>query len=168
MAIWYEVEHSEKGIQNFMNCNWDFHDFSIQHVSYFHESNTAELFLKYDELEGSIILRFVGIHSMNVAIQDDCEYTNYTNYIMGSVLLLLNNGQFLWIDNDEWGDQSANHIEDLKNSSTWIQADRLIWATTDSHGNPTELPKNKIDQVWNIYGKKEHHHFDLVPYNEHE
>lgn len=92
----------------------------------------------------------------------------YASDMMGSVLLLLENGQFLWIDDDLWGDQSIDHIEELKEEASWIQAERLIWATTDRDGNPTELPANKTDQVWNVYGKTEHHHFDLTALKEHE
>ena len=162
MAVWYEVEHSEKGIYNFMECNCHFHDFKIECVNYISDSCTAELFLKYDELEGSVILRFIGVHSMNISVHVDM---GWTSDIMGSVLLLLDNGQFLWIDDDSWSDQSIDHIEELKKESSWIQAERLIWATTDSNGNPTELPADKIDQTWNIYGKIEHHHFDLTPFD---
>ena len=163
MAVWYEVEHSKKGIHNFMECNWHFHDFTIERVNYLPDSRSAELFLKYDELEGSVILRFIDVHSMNINIQ---VYMGCTSDIEGSVLLLLKNGQFLWIDDDSWGDQSIDHIEYLKKESSWIQAERLIWATTDSKGNPTELPKDKIDQTWRIFGKIEHHHFDLTPFDE--
>ena len=164
MAIWYEVEHSEKGIYNFMECNWRFHDFKIERVSYLPDY-TAELFLKYDELEGSVILRFIGVYSMNVNIQ--VEF-GAINYIAGSVLLLTKKGEFIWIADDSWGDQSMKHIEELKKDSTWIQAERIIWATTDKYGNPTELPAYKIDQTWCIYGKTEHHHFDLTPLKESE
>jgi hypothetical protein len=163
MPVWYEVEHSKKGIHNFMECNWHFHDFTIERVNYLSDSHTVELFLKYDELEDSIILRFIDVHSMNINIQVDM---GYISDIMGSVLLLLKNGHFLWIDDDQWGDQSINHIDELKRESSWIQAERLIWATTDSNGDPTELPTHKIDQTWNIYGKIEHHHFDLTPLDE--
>ena len=163
MAIWYEVEHSEKGIRNFMDCNWHFHDFKIERVNYLPDSYTAELFLKYDELEGSVILRFVNVHSMNVNIQVN---TGWINDIAGSILLLLKNGQLLWIDDDQWEDQSIDHIEELKKESSWVQAERLIWAITDSNGNPTELPADKIDQIWDIYGKIEHHHFELTPLDE--
>ena len=62
MAIWYEVEHSKKGIHNFMECNWHFHDFKIERVHYLPDSLTAELFLKYDKLEGSVILRFLNVN----------------------------------------------------------------------------------------------------------
>lgn len=165
MAIWYEVEHSQKGIHDFMECNSHFHDFTIERILYMPDQYTVELFLKYDELEGSVILRFLGVHAMNIGIQVDC---GCPCMILGSVLLLLDNGHFLWIDDDWWGDQSIDHIEELKEGASWIQAERLIWETTDSNGNPTELPADKIDQIWNIYGKTEHHHFDLTPLKEHE
>ena len=160
MAIWYEVLHSKKDIYNFMECNWDFHDFSIERVTYQPESNTAELFLKYDELDGSVILRFIGVYSMNVNIQVEC---GGINCIAGSVLLLTKKGEFLWIADDSWGDQSMKHIKELKKDSTWIQAERLIWATTDKDGMPTELPAYKIDQTLHIYGEIKHRHFDLTP-----
>ena len=160
MAVWYEVLHSEKDIYNFMECNWHFHDFTIERVTYQPESNTAELFLKYDELEGSIILRFISVTSMNVNMQ--VEF-GYMNDITGSVLLLTEKGQLIWINDDSWGDQSIKHIEELKKSSSWIQAKRLIWAITDKDGFPTELPADKIDQTWNIYGEIQHHHFELTP-----
>ena len=163
MAVWYEVEHSEKGIQNFMECNWHFHDFKIERVNYMPDRYTAELFLKYDELEGSVILRFIDVHHMDINIR---VAMGFVSEIMGSVLLFLENGQFLWIEDDKWGDQSIDHIDELKKESSWIQAERLIWATTDSDGNPTELPADKIDQTWSIYGKIEHHHFDLTPLDE--
>ncbi|MBQ8163525.1 MAG: hypothetical protein IJZ93_04070 [Clostridia bacterium] len=162
MPIWYEVEHSKTGIYNFMECNWHFHDFEIERISYLPDENSVELFLKYDELKGSVILRFINVYSMNVMFK--VEYGSLDN-IMGSVLLLTQNGQFLWIDNDSWGDKSKHHIEELKKESSWVQAENIIWAVTDEYGNPTEMPANKIDQVWQIYGKIEHHHFDLKPYN---
>jgi len=163
MAVWYEVEHSETGIRNFMECNWHFHDFKIERVTYLSDSRTAEFFLKYDELEGSVILRFMDVHSMQINTKADM---GCTRDIMGSVLLLLENGQFLWIDDDSWGEQSMDHTEDLKKGSSWVQAGRLIWAVTDSSGNPAELGAEKIDQTWSVWGKIEHHHFDLTPFDE--
>lgn len=35
MAIWYEVEKSEDGIYNFLECNWRFHNFSIDKIKYY-------------------------------------------------------------------------------------------------------------------------------------
>ena len=165
MPIWYEVEHSKAGIYNFMECNWHFHDFKIERVCYLSDENITELFLKYDELENSIILKFMNVQAMNIAVK-----VNFgcADEIMGSVLLLTENKQFLWIDNDSWGDKSEQHIEELKKDSSWIQAENIIWAVTDKHGNPTEMPTNKIDQTWNVYGKTEHRHFNLTPYTEYK
>ncbi|MBQ9743875.1 MAG: hypothetical protein IJW19_01995 [Clostridia bacterium] len=163
MAIWYEVEHSETGIHNFMECNYHFHDFKIERVSYLSDKNTTELFLKYDELENSIILKFVNVQAMNIAVKVDF---GCSDEIMGSVLLLTENGQLLWIDNDSWGDKSEQHIEELKKDSSWIQAESIIWAVTDEYGKPTEMPANIIDRTRIVYGKTEHHHFDLTPYIE--
>ena len=160
MAIWYEVEHSESGIYNFMECNSRFHDFKIASVNYDPYRYTAELFLLYDELERSIILRFINVQEMHVSMET--SFGNL-NEIEGSVLLLTETGKFLWITDDIWGDQSKDHIEELKEEASWIQAERIIWAMTDSQGLPTELPADMIDQTWMIYGKEEHHHFELTP-----
>ena len=163
MAIWYEVEHSESGIYNFMECNCRFHDFKIARVSYHPDDYTAELFLLYDELERSIILRFIHVQEMRVSTEASF---GLMNEIEGSVLLLTENGQFLWIADDIWGDQSKEHIEELNKEASWVQAERIIWAMTDSRGFPTELPADMIDQTWMIYGKEEHHHFELTPCKE--
>ena len=160
MAIWYEVEHSEAGIYNFLECNSRFHDFKIARVSYDQDHYTVELFLLYDELERSIILRFINVQEMYVSMEGSF---GCLNEIEGSVLLLTENGQFLWITDDIWGNQSKDHIEELKEEASWIQAERIIWAMTDSQGLPTELPADMIDQTWMIYGKEEHHHFELTP-----
>ena len=44
---------------------------------------------------------------------------------------------------------------------TWIESNRIIWAITDADGNPVEMPQNRIDQVWETWGKKEKKHFDF-------
>lgn len=164
MAIWYEVEHSKEGIYNFMECNWCFHDFAIERVNYTPEENAVELFLKYDTMEGSIILRFLNVESLNVTVR---AIKRYTDEIFLSVLFLLDNGRFLWIDDDHgWGEDSYLHIEELKADSSWIEAERIIWAVTDKDGRPTELPDDKIDQTWDIWGKIEQHNFSLSPYTE--
>lgn len=165
MAVWYEVERTKEGIYNFMECNMRFHDFAISRVSYDPDENMAEIFLKYDELKDSVILRFLNVHSMSVAVNVDCRYICDISTM--SALFLLENGDFLWIEDDgTWGEKAFDHIEELKEDSSWIQAERIIWAMTDEHGQPTELPARVIDQIWNVYGKIEHHHFDLMPYKE--
>ena len=36
-----------------------------------------------------------------------------------------------------------------------MKAERLFWAVTDAEGNPVEMPQNRMDQVWNVYGVTE-------------
>ena len=163
MAIWYEVEKTDSGIRSFLDCVANFHDYKIERVQYDPDNYNAEVFFKYDELDGSIILRFLGVPNMNVAV---ISHSGLSDEIWGAVLLQLDNGNLLWIDDDRFGDKSAEHIEELKKDSSWIEARRIIWAVTDENGNPAEMPDYMIDQTWNIYGKISYHHFDLKPYVE--
>lgn len=57
MAVWYEVEKNTEGIYNFLECNWCFHDFWIDKIEYHRTEKIVEIFMKYDELKGSVILR---------------------------------------------------------------------------------------------------------------
>ena len=34
MEKWYEVEKTEKGIKEFLECNWEFHDFRAIKIEY--------------------------------------------------------------------------------------------------------------------------------------
>lgn len=33
MGVWYEVEKTPNGINDFMECNWEFHDFTIDRIT---------------------------------------------------------------------------------------------------------------------------------------
>jgi hypothetical protein len=100
MAIWYEVEKTENGIYNFMECNSCFHDFKIVRADYDPENDhTLELFLLYDELEGSIILRFIDVHNMHINM--DCSL-GWPDDIWESVLIILENSHFLWSENYQY------------------------------------------------------------------
>lgn len=48
MAKWYEVEKTEKGIKEFMECNWEFHDFRAVKIQYVPGMDMVEIFLQYD------------------------------------------------------------------------------------------------------------------------
>ena len=41
----------------------------------------------------------------------------------------------------------------------------VLWAITDSDGIPIEMPPERIDQVWNVWGKMEEKHFDLKAFD---
>lgn len=163
MAIWYEVENSDFGIQSFLDCVSHFHDYKISRVSYNDEDYSAEVFFKYDETEGSLLVRFLGVSNMSVTA--NVRYWSADD-ICGAVLMRLENGNMLWIDDDRFGDDSFDHTDELKKDSSWIEAERIIFSVTDENGDPAEMPDYMIDQTWNIYGKIEYHHFDFKPYAE--
>ena len=48
MSVWYEMEKTEKGYNEFLNCNWGFHDFSHERIEYVPGKNMVEIFLQYD------------------------------------------------------------------------------------------------------------------------
>ncbi len=159
MSVWYEVEKSVNGMRDFMECNWRFHDFKIQSAVYDPEKRNAELFLKYDMNKGSVFLRFIGVHSMRLSVE--AEY-GYQTEIEESVLFL-QNGRFLWVDGTDCPEEIEFVIDNIKKYNSFVETERIVWAVCDETGTPAEMPLEKIDQVWNIYGKTEYHHFNLTP-----
>ncbi|MCQ2428382.1 MAG: hypothetical protein MJ137_08320 [Clostridia bacterium] len=155
MAIWYRVKKDEKHMNDFMQCNWGFHDFKIRKIEYLPDDGTLEMFLLYDELEGSVILKFFNVTDLHIAVPDSA----YLNYIEGGTLFLNDSEHFVWTDGE-------GQFEEQKNISTWIESEEIYWAVCNKYGLPDEMPKNKIDQTWNIWGKTEQKHFELTPYEE--
>ncbi len=157
MAVWYEVEKNTEGIYNFLECNWCFHDFWIDKIEYHRTEKIVEIFMKYDELKGSVILRFINVRAIGIVIPEG----DYDAWLAGSALVISENGNFTWIA----ADCTPEQIEAAKEYATWLEAERIIWAVTDEYGKPAEMPADKIDQDWLIYGKAEHHHFNLKPFS---
>lgn len=151
MAVWYEAEKTEDGIRNFMECNWDFHDFHVERVTFFPLKRLLEVFLSYEPPEQSVVLRFTGVkdyHFQNHSC-NDCD-------IMAAKTLLLDDGGLLWYSPNDLGEPEA-----MKADSDWVEADRILWAVTNAQGIPDEMPAEKFDQVWIIWGKREEKHFRL-------
>ena len=156
MAVWYEVEKSEKGITHFLESNWCFHDFRPEKVEYVPGKDMVEIFLKYDTRDQGVLLRFVWIHDVHINTQRDYD----AEWLNGSVAFVLENGSFIWLD-DGWSEDSILHLDKLKTYTTWVEAERIMWAITDADGNPIEMPPERKDQVWNVDGKQIEEHFDL-------
>lgn len=158
MAVWYEVEQSKQGIKDFMECNWSFHDFRIERVSFLPGKNCVELFLLYDTRKEGMLLRFLNPRGMNVAVDVDYE----ASWLFGASLMMEDNS-LVWIAAD-CIDGDNEYLEDMKKHLTWVQADALVWAVTDCYGNPVECPVTRLDQIWNMYGEKTEKHFRFKEY----
>ena len=157
MAVWYEVEKSEKGIAHFLESNWCFHDFRPERVEYIPGKDMVEIFLKYDTDDQGVLLRFVWIHAMHINTDRDYE----AEWLSGSIAFILENGAFIWLDDDNWGDESISHLDEIKTYTTWVESERIMWAITDAYGNPVEMPSKRINQICNIWGQQVEKHFEL-------
>lgn len=161
MAVWFEVEKSKNGIENFLDSNWGFHDFRIEKIEYVPGKDMVEIFFKYDTMDHGVLLRFVRVHDMHISIQKDYE----DDWIMGSTVLILDDGSLIWLDDDWWGKESKEHLDELKTHTTWIESEQIFWAITDANGNPVEMPYERIHQVWVCYGKQEEKHFEFKEFS---
>lgn len=162
MAVWYEMEKSEKGIKDFLESNWEFHDFRIERVTYTSEKDCLDIFLKYDTMKEGVLLRFAWTHDIHIAPTDFYACA----WLGGSVVVRLNNDSdsVIWLSDDGWGDESSEHLDELKKYTTWVEAERVFWAITDADGNPVEMPEDRIHQIWRSYDVETEKHFDLKPF----
>ena len=153
MSIWYKVNATEQGITDFLDCNWGFHDFRIERVSFIPRSDTCEVFLKYDTGKEGVLLRFSKLHDMFIRVDED--YLDA--WLFDTTLLLRENGAMRWIAAD---DVTEDELESCT-FATWVEADQLIWAVTDGDGQPIEMPSDRLHQIWNVFDKRVEKHFQF-------
>lgn len=156
VAIWHKVNATEQGVADFLDCNWGFHDFRIERVSFIPKSDTCEVFLKYDTGKEGVILRFSKLHDLFIRVDEDYLEA----WLFGSTLLLQENGAIRWIAAD---DVTEYELESCT-FATWVEADQLIWAVTDGDGQPIEMPAKRLHRVWNDCGKRVEKHFQFEGY----
>ena len=158
MAIWHKVSKDAKGIEEFMECNWCFHDFRIERVSYIPGKKLAEVFMMYDTGREGVLLKFLGTQGVNIDINPNGEYL--ADWLYGATLLLKENNRLQWLATDDLTQ------EEMKAPPvTWVESDEIIWAVTDSNGYPIPLPNDRLNQVWNHYGKVIEKHFSFQEWN---
>lgn len=73
MAVWHKVIRDEEYLQSFMEMNWEFHDFREERITYLAETNSVEIFLKYDTGNEGVLIRFKGVHGFHVRVGKDYE-----------------------------------------------------------------------------------------------
>ena len=154
MGIWYQVEKTQKGIDDFLDCNWGFHDFRIERVVYISRQDVAEVFLKYDTDVEGVLLRFSGLYGINLNVDVDYE----ADWLYDTSLLLRANNNLLWVATDNVLETDKD-FQDVLKCITWVEASQLIWAVTNGNGIPVEMPASRLNQVWNSYGKETKRHF---------
>lgn len=165
VAKWFKVEKTEKGLADFLDCNWSFHDFRLESVRYNARDSIADVYLEYDTHKEGVLLRFFGIVCLD--IRPDEYYSS--DYISASGAFLTENGTVTWIIESDDLELDSEEIRDLAGKySGWIEAKEIHWAVTDAEGNPVEMPADRIDQTWVEYGVTSHHHFDLIPVDHEE
>ena len=160
---WFVLEQNDKSISDFLDSNWGFHDFRIERVSYDARVSVLCVFLKYDTEEEGVLLVF----SKVADFQMKEEYGYEASYIPGSVIIWPKGASLMtWIAEDSWTDNDGDYIRGIKENASWVRAEELYWAVTDEDGNPIEMPKNRVDQVWvSCFGDKSgiKKHFELKP-----
>ncbi len=97
----------------------------------------------------------IGVRDFDFRIYE----SQYDTIIMGAKTVLLQDGCLFWCSCEDYDD-----IEEVKKYSDWIEANKILWAVTNSLGVPAEMPEDKIDQVWNTWGIIEKKHFRLTEY----
>lgn len=54
MAIWYEVKKEKKSMDEFLECNIDFHDFRLERLEYVPGKDIVEMLLRFDNMKEGV------------------------------------------------------------------------------------------------------------------
>lgn len=159
MAVWYKVEKTTEGLKQFLECNWEFHDFRIERIDYHAAEDYTEVYLGYDTGKEGVLLRFLGMIRLNLPLD---EY--YADaWLFGVGAFVSDKDTIIWVPSDDYDLSNAEGRMNAMTSVGWIEALEICWAVTDANGTPIEMPPDRIDQEWEEYGVKSYHHFDLTP-----
>lgn len=153
MAIWYKVEKTEQSINDFLDCNWGFHDFRIERVEYVAGNDMVEIFLRYDTGKEGVRLRFVGLSGVHIYVNLDYE----ADWLYGTTLLLRNDGDLQWFAAEDVSEAEAEN----PTFCTWVKSSEMTWAVTDGEGRPVEMPADRFNQVWHNHGETIEKHFSF-------
>ncbi len=160
MVIWYKVEKDKEDFQNFLDCNWAFHDYRIEHVNYSSKEDCVELFLLHDTGKNGAILRFVGLGSFHVIPHHDYR----ADWLDGSQLFIDEYKYIVWIASDDCDVSTVEAQRQSMSELTFVEANKLHWAFTDGEGNPIEIPEDRMYETReDRNGVLHQHHFDLRP-----
>ena len=101
-------------------------------------------------------MKFVNVSRLGIRVCDD-----YMTDYLSACKCVIKDKHFFWYDDE---DLTLDNIDEITQYCNWVECERIIWAVTDGSGMPIEMPDDRIDQVWNVWGKTEYHHFDFPEY----
>ena len=68
MAVWYQVEKTEEGLQQFLKSNCEFHDYRIERVDYHAAEDYTDVYLAYDTGTEGVLIRFLGMIRLTIPL----------------------------------------------------------------------------------------------------
>ena len=68
MAVWYQVEKTEEGLQQFLESNCEFHDYRIERVDYHAAEDYTDVYLAYDTGTEGVLIRFLGMIRLTIPL----------------------------------------------------------------------------------------------------
>lgn len=122
-------------------------------MEYVAGNDIVEIFLRYDTRKEGVRLRFVGLSGVHIYVDLDYE----ADWLFGTTLLLREDGDLQWFAAE---DIIAAKVEN-PTFCTWVKSREMIWAITDGEGQPVAMPVDRLNQVWNDYGKTIEKHFQF-------
>lgn len=141
--MWYELEKTEEGIGKFLDWIGGFHDFRIERISLDRKEGTAEVFLLYDTFRDGVLLRFSGTKNAHIS----CRRGYEEGFIYSGTILRVPPSSILFIDDDDYRENDPEDFEDLLRSSTWVEAESLVFAITDGDGVPSDTPPEHLHSL---------------------
>ena len=143
MAVWYQVEKTEEGLQQFLESNCEFHDYRIERVDYHAAEDYTDVYLAYDTGTEGVLIRFLGMIRLTIPLGR--LYAGA--WLSGTTVFVSERNSIVWIPEEDCDDPGTEEErERIMLHYSWIEAEKICWAVTDAEGNPVEMPADRIDK----------------------
>ena len=115
----------------------------ISSVKYDATENTVFVYLLYDTKDEGVILQFCDVIDVRIHSKDIGEM-----WLPGATVKLLEDGTFLWYDDDFSMDFDKVQTTDYL---TWVRAGQILFAWTDGNFKVRRLTDEMLNPLWRIY-----------------
>ena len=141
MAVWYQVEKTEEGLQQFLESNCEFHDYRIERVDYHAAEDYTDVYLAYDTGTEGVLIRFLGMIRLTIPLGR--LYAGA--WLSGTTVFVSERNSIVWIPEEDCDDPGTEEeCERIMLHYGWIEAEEICWAVTDAEGNPVEMPADRM------------------------